>query len=176
MNQTDEEREAARNAPNTWRPPASKAGFLERVFGIKSVAGKIGCLSPLFIPVLLIGYCSHRSTESNRAAAQEEVVQKASDDAAYQDSVRTGAVCEDGPNGLNTGFQLNVMRQLKDPDSFSHIGTVITPATEGGGYDALMRFRSKNSFGGYVVGAAVGKLYVAERGICEARRVQLISQ
>ncbi len=173
MNQTDEERKAARNAPNTWRPPASKAGFLERVFGIKSVAGKIGCMSPLLIPVLLIGYCSHRSAESNRVAAQAEAVQKASDEAAYQERVRTGAVCEDGPNGLNTAFQMNVMRRLKDPDSFQHIGTVITPATKGDGYDALMRYRSKNSFGASVVGTAVGKLYVAEPNVCEVRSFEI---
>lgn len=85
MKQADEKRESARNAPNTWRPPASDRGFLERVFGITTVAGRIGCMSPLLVPVLLIGYCSHRSSESDRDAdahARAEAAQQAVKDAA----------------------------------------------------------------------------------------------
>jgi hypothetical protein len=172
MDQNDSKQDMGEKGSVNEPKLSPNAGWLERAFGITSTAGKIGCMSPLFVPLLLIGYCSYRSAESNRAAAQAEVVQRAADEAAYQESVRTGKVCEDGPNGLNTSFQMNVMRELKDPDSFEHLGTVLTPA-KNGEYDALMRFRSKNSFGGYVVGTAIGKLYVAERGICETRRVQV---
>ncbi|WP_267396775.1 MULTISPECIES: hypothetical protein [unclassified Sphingomonas] len=75
---------------------------------------------------------------------------------------------------MNTALQLKVLSQLKDPDSFEHMGTVVSPSKEGG-YDALMRFRSRNAFGGYVIGTVVAKLYVAERGVCEVRSMEVES-
>lgn len=136
----------------------------------------MGCFASvaavIAIPIVGVSYCSHQATENARRAAVEETkldaVEAAADEAQYQDTVRTGKVCEDGPDGLNTALQLNVLRQLKDPDSFEHMGTVIIPPRKGG-YDALMRFRSRNSFGGFAIGTAVANLYVAERGVCEVR-------
>ena len=176
MDQTEEQRVAAKNAPNDWRPPSSGPGWLERVFGINTFAGRMGCFASaaaiIAIPIVGVSYCSHQATENARLAAVEkakvDAVEAAADEARYQDTVRTGKVCEDGPNGLNTALQLNVLRQLKDPDSFEHMGTVIVPSRKGG-YDTLMRFRSRNSFGGYAIGTAVANLYVAERGVCEVR-------
>lgn len=172
VNQTTNNERKVEHYPDAQRLDDS-VGFLNRVFGIKTVAGEVGCLAAIVavaaIPFLGMASCSNQMAESNRAAAEHAKIQQAADEAAYQQSVRTGAVCEDGPNGLNTAFQLNVMRRLKDPDSFQHIRSVIVPSGKSGQYDAFMQFRSKNSFGGYTVGSAVGTLYVAERGVCEVR-------
>ncbi len=175
MNRTEEQQLAAKSAPNEWRPPSSQPGWLERAFGITSFAGRLGCLASAAaitaIPIAGVSYCSHQATERARVAA---VVNAAADEASYQETVRTGKVCEDGPNGMNTALQLKVLSQLKDPDSFEHMGTVVSPSKEGG-YDALMRFRSRNAFGGYVIGTVVAKLYVAERGVCEVRSMEVES-
>jgi hypothetical protein len=188
MDQTEEEHLTSKDAPIDWSVPKKSAyvappsgpSWLERVFGIKTLTGRLGCYgSVLFVvitPVVGVSYCSSQMAENARIAAEqqakEDAVKKSADEASYKESVRTGAVCEDGPKGLNTAFQLNVLRQLKDPESFEHMGTVITPSKKGG-YDALMRFRSRNSFGGYVVGTAIGTLYVAEHGVCEVRSFQI---
>lgn len=42
---------------------------------------------------------------------------------------------------------------MKDPDSFEHISTRVT-AVQNGQHIAIMSYRSKNSFGGYVVATA----------------------
>lgn len=172
----------AASGADAWRIPAAKTtkdqgpGWLERVFGINTRGGKLGCLGTvaavIALPIMGVSYCSYQAAEQTRLAeeqkAKDDAVQAERDEQSYKASVASGAVCVDGPDGLNTAFELNVKRRLKDPDSFEHMGTVITPSKKGG-YDALMRFRSRNSFGGYAVGTAIGHLYVAERGVCEVR-------
>lgn len=122
----------------------------------------------------MLSFCSEQSKENARIAAQEAADKAKEQEAHYQERVRNGSVCADGPDDLNTSLELNVKRDLKDPSSFEHMGTVITPAKNGKGYDALMRFRSKNSFGGYAVGTAVANLYLAEKDLCEVSTYKII--
>lgn len=122
----------------------------------------------------MLSFCSEQSKENARIAAQEAADKAKEEEAHYQERVRNGSVCADGPDDLNTSLELNVKRDLKDPSSFEHMGTVIAPAKNGKGYDALMRFRSKNSFGGYAVGSAVAKLYLAEKDLCEVSTYKII--
>ncbi len=122
----------------------------------------------------MLSFCSERSKENARIAAQEAADKAKEEEAHYQERVRNGSVCADGPDDLNTSLELNVKRDLKDPSSFEHMGTVITPAKNSKGYDALMRFRSKNSLGGYAVGTAVAKLYLAEKNLCEVSAFKVI--
>ncbi|MFN3776601.1 hypothetical protein [Sphingomonas parapaucimobilis] len=122
----------------------------------------------------MLSFCSEQSKENARIAAQEAADNAKEEDARYQERVRNGSVCADGPDDLNTSLEWNVKRSLKEPSSFEHMGTVITPAKNGKGYDALMRFRSKNSFGGYAVGTAVAKLYLAEKGLCQVSKFEII--
>lgn len=148
-----------------------------RIFADEGPAAKWGCIgmAALFVmlPIFGLSYCHNQSSERERVAAEEDREKAKQDDARYQQRVKTGEVCSDGPNGAVTAFELNVQRQLKDPDSFEHIGTVITPAKDGYGYDALMRFRSANSFGAKVVGTAVGRLYLSEPNTCEVRSFEV---
>jgi hypothetical protein len=150
-----------------------KAGTkTNKIFADEGPGTKWGCLGSVALLIAVasggVAFCNHETAERARVDALQRAEEAKEEEAHYQDRVRSGQVCADGPNDLNTALELNVKRQLKDPDSFEHIGTVITPSPKGG-YDALMRFRSRNSFGGYVVGTAVATLYVAERGVCEVR-------
>lgn len=148
-----------------------------KIFADEGPGAKWSCLGSLALLLAMAGggvaFCNHEAAERARVDAEQKAKEEQEEKARYQDRLRSGQVCADGANDLNTAFELNVKRQLKDPDSFEHMGTVITPA-RGGGYDALMRFRSKNSFGGYVVGTAVAKLYVAERNLCEVRSFSIL--
>ncbi len=45
----------------------SSEGWLARTFGITSAAGKFGCISSLFIPLILVGYCSYQSEQPDNA-------------------------------------------------------------------------------------------------------------
>lgn len=155
-------------------------GFLERVFGIKSSAGKGGCLVVALVPVFVVGagvrYCAVRSAENERIAEIQKVEEAKADEAAYQERVKTGQVCVDGMDDLNFALRDRVKHVLKDPDSFQHIGSGITPSPDGHSYDAIMRYRAKNSFGGYVVGTAVAQLYLAERNVCKVQTFRILER
>lgn len=147
------------------------------IFDTSGLGGKWGCtgatLAVLLVAASGIGFCSHQIAESNRLKTEKEAAEQRAEEARYQERVRTGEVCADGPNNLNVPFQLHVKRVLKDPDSFEHIGTVITPSGDGRHYDALMRYRARNSLGGITIGTAIAKLYVAERNVCEVRSFRI---
>ncbi|RYF19187.1 MAG: hypothetical protein EOO77_10505 [Oxalobacteraceae bacterium] len=155
---------------NPWRINKSKKS--PRIFADEGPGAKWSCLGSVALLIAVAGggiaFCNHETAERARVDALQKAEEAKEEEAHYQDRVRSGQVCADGPSDLDTALELNVKRQLKDPDSFEHMGTVITPSSKGG-YDALMRYRAKNSLGGYVVGTAVATLYVAERGVCEVR-------
>lgn len=98
MDQNDSKADVGEPGSTNEPKLSPNAGWLERTFGITSTAGKIGCMSPLLVPLLLIGYCSYRSAESNRAdeaqaraeAAQGAVDELASNPAPYQPSKFAG--------------------------------------------------------------------------------------
>ncbi|MCC2975709.1 hypothetical protein LK533_03340 [Sphingomonas sp. PL-96] len=181
---TTEELERCRHCKAVLRPgdqpngSAAGDGFFARNFADEGAKGVIGCavmaLVPMFLLVGGVSYCSNQSAEKERIAAQEAAAQAKVDEERYQESVRTGQVCADGPNDAVTALELNVQRRLKDPGSYHHLGTVIRPAENGRGYDALMRYRSRNSFGGYVTGTVAAKLYLAERNVCEVASFDVI--
>lgn len=58
-----------------------------------------------------------------------------------------------------------VEERLRDPDSFEHIETRITPVNENGEHMLIMKYRAKNGFGGMSVGAAMATI---ENSDCSA--------
>lgn len=118
--------------------------------------------------------CNHEAANNARIEAKHKADEQKEEDTRYAERVKSGEVCADGPNDLNTAFELNVKRHLKDSESFEHLGTVIKPIAGSSEYDALMRYRARNSFGALTVGTAVGKLYVVEKNICEVRSFKII--
>jgi hypothetical protein len=74
-----------------------------------------------------------------------------------QEQKTKGFHCLSGWDGSHSGLVDAVKAQLRDPDSFEHDETRVTPAT-GGAHTIYMKFRSRNGFGGLNVGVAQGKV------------------
>lgn len=151
-----------------------------RIFADEGPGAKWGCLGAAALLVALAGggvaFCNHEFAERARIESEQAAAEKKEEVARYQERVKSGQVCADGSNDLNTALELSVKRSLKDPNSFEHIGTVIKPAGDGVTYDALMRYRARNSFNGYVVSTVLGKLYLSEPGVCDVRSYKVLQQ
>ena len=91
--------------------------------------------------------------EARRATRAAEKDEKARRLAAEQKEHRhSGFHCLSGWNGAHSKLLRHFRANgIKDPDSFEHIRTTITP-NENGWHRLRMDFRARNSFGGMVVG------------------------
>ncbi|WP_085446507.1 zinc ribbon domain-containing protein [Magnetofaba australis] len=67
---------------------------------------------------------------------------------------RNGRHCLSSWDGTHKDVVKYVKQRLKDPGSFEHIETFIFPSNERGIHRLTMKYRAKNSFGGFVVGRA----------------------
>jgi hypothetical protein len=79
--------------------------------------------------------------QAKAAKAQADVIQKAEDK-------RKGFHCLSGWNGAYRPLESYVKERLRDPDSYDHIETRITPVNEKGEHVLVMKYRAKNGFGG----------------------------
>ena len=59
---------------------------------------------------------------------------------------------------------------MKDPDSFEHIETKITPVKDDGTHVLFMKYRAKNRFGGYNIGNATA---IINNANCDATLVSI---
>ena len=66
--------------------------------------------------------------------------------------------CRNLWDGHHTGFEGLIKERLKDPDSMQIISTDIGSSQPGEFRTIAMEYRARNSFGGMVVGKAVGKV------------------
>ena len=80
--------------------------------------------------------------------------EKAAKDAENARNKEAGFHCLSGWDGSHRAVINAVKGQLKDPDSFEHIKTKITPINEAKEHTLFMEYRANNSFGGKVVGTA----------------------
>lgn len=70
-----------------------------------------------------------------------------------------GFHCLSSGDGSHTGIVREVKAGLRDPDSFEHVDTLITPVQpETGLHGVTMTFRARNGFGGMNVGTAIGEV------------------
>lgn len=99
----------------------------------------------LFI-FFFIKFCVPSPETTEEIAAREA---KAAEDR------RKGFHCLSGWDGSHPKFKREVVDRLRDPDSFEHIETRVTPVNDGK-HTIVMEYRAKNGFGGMVVGAAAG--------------------
>ena len=63
---------------------------------------------------------------------------------------RKGLHCLSSWDGSNRSVVTNVKYKMKDPKSFDHISTSITPVSNGQ-HTVIMSYRGRNGFGGMVV-------------------------
>lgn len=68
-----------------------------------------------------------------------------------------GFHCLSAWDGSHREVVRRVERRLRDPDSFEHIETKITP-NQNGKHRLIMEYRARNGFGGMTVGTAVATI------------------
>lgn len=66
-----------------------------------------------------------------------------------------GFHCLSAWDGSHNAFKRAVKEQLRNPKSFEHIETLVSPNVAGE-HKILMKFRAENGFGGMTIGQAVG--------------------
>jgi hypothetical protein len=71
---------------------------------------------------------------------------------APTDDQRAGFHCLSNWNGAHRDLNAAVVATLRDPDSFQHIETRITPMNPDGTHLLFMDYRARNGFGGMNIG------------------------
>jgi hypothetical protein len=97
-----------------------------------------------------------RRLEEERQASEREAERSAAA-AETEDNRRRGFHCLSGWDGSHTGFKRQVTSMMRNPSSFEHISTRVTPVNAEGVHTVLMEYRAENGFGGMSVGSAVGE-------------------
>lgn len=107
-------------------------------------AGTIGCGVLALFAVLFLAFCTGGGDGSSTTSSADSAEDRSK-----------GFHCLSGWDGSHRGFVDAVKRQLRDPESFEHDETRVTPVVDGQ-HTILMTFRSRNGFGGMNVGTAIG--------------------
>lgn len=91
-----------------------------------------------------------------QAAATAEQAAAATAEAANREERRKGFQCLSDWDGSHRAMQDAVKEHLRNPGSFEHIETAITPLDDKGQHRVTMRYRAENGFGGMNVEQAAG--------------------
>lgn len=164
----DPPKAAANNAASPSPPvkPKKKAGCLYSFLWL------IGLLVGLFVLMVIVEMNKSPEQQAKEAAerARQEEIRKANDKKEAEEAkvkaaqkaiedrekMKTGMHCLSGWDGSHRGLVNAVKAQMRDPDSFEHIETRISPVDAQGHNAVIMQFRAKNGFGGMNVGIASG--------------------
>ena len=98
--------------------------------------------------------------EADRTAKEaRKAAQKASEEAAKAieeaENRRKGFHCLSAWDGSHPEFKRAVKEMMRNPKSFEHVETRVTPVSDGR-HTIMMTYRSENGFGGMTVGEALG--------------------
>lgn len=101
--------------------------------------------------------------ERQRNAAQEEEERRATSEREAEarqeaEKRRKGFHCLSGWDGSHSVFSRAVEQRMRDPDSFEHIETRITPVDSRGNHTLIMSYRARNGFGGMTIGSATATI------------------
>ena len=86
------------------------------------------------------------SAEGRAARLEREAVEAAA-------KKRWGKHCLSIWDGSHMELVMDVKRKMRDPDSFEHIVTKMSPVSEEGTHTLEMDFRARNKYGGMDIGA-----------------------
>lgn len=92
--------------------------------------------------------------EREAARAEEAAQEAAARTAQEQERRRAGFHCLSAWDGAHREFTRTIRAAMRDPDSFEHIETRITPVSAEGTHQLVMSYRARNGFGGMNVGTA----------------------
>lgn len=81
-------------------------------------------------------------------------VQTAKEAAEAAEKKRKGFHCLSAWDGSHRGVKRYTEERMRDPDSFEHIETRITPVNAAGEHALVMQYRARNGFGGMNVNVA----------------------
>lgn len=96
-----------------------------------------------------------RQEEANLALEREaEQAAKREEEAEER---RKGFHCLSGWDGSHAAFKRQVKSMMRNPSSFEHISTRVTPVSDAGTHTVFMEYRAENGFGGMTVGSATGE-------------------
>ncbi len=87
-----------------------------------------------------------------KARAKAEAAEVAAEAAAEAAKRRKGFHCLSGWDGSHREVKNYTEQRMRDPGSFEHIETRITPVNANGEHTLIMKYSAKNGFGGTTVG------------------------
>ena len=94
--------------------------------------------------------------EAEKAAKAKKIAAEAAAKVAAEAArKRKGFHCLSAWDGSHRGVKKYVEERMRDPDSFEHIETRVTPVDENGRHTLVMKYRARNGFGGMTVGVAL---------------------
>ncbi len=137
-------------------PPASDGpGWWDRVFddGQSAKRGFAGVLFVLIVGLLFL--TSHLAERAKASAIEQEAADRiASAEASVEASTsrNQGFHCLSPIDGSHPAIVSAVKRGLRDPRSYEHIETQITPIDASGKHQLMMHYRAANGFGGMTDG------------------------
>lgn len=115
---------------------------------------------------------TNAATASDADSAEAQAMKDAAAPAASVAGV-SGLHCLSQWDGSHRGLVEQVKRNLRDPDSFKHVDTAISPATKEGLHRIVMEYRARNGFGGMNVGRVEGAVFSHN---CEAVLLRSLDQ
>lgn len=89
--------------------------------------------------------------------AREREAELAAEQATKAEERRKGFHCLSGWDGSHAAFKRQVKSMMRNPSSFEHISTRVTPVNDAGTHTVIMEYRAENGFGGMTVGSALGE-------------------
>jgi hypothetical protein len=95
---------------------------------------------------------------------------KAAQAAEQAEKERKGLHCLIGWDGSHPIVMAFVQKQMRDPDSFEHTETRVTPVDDKGQHTFVMKYRARNGFGGMTVGTALATYSNSD---CEAKLLSI---
>lgn len=103
-----------------------------------------------------------KQREAEAAAEAKRLVKKKAAAAAVArkeaEKKRKGFHCLSSWDGSHRAVKKYTEERMRDPDSFEHIETRITPVNENGKHTLLMTYRARNGFGGMTVGEVMATI------------------
>ena len=98
-------------------------------------------------------------TEAARAAtAAAKAAAEAAKAEAEAAKRRSGFHCLSGWDGSHFAVKNYTEERMREPDSFDHIETRITPVDAEGYHLLIMTYRARNGFGGMSIGVTTAKI------------------
>lgn len=155
----------------TWDKPPPNQGpsWWDRNFDNGRHA-RFGCLAFLLTlcaaVLMLMSYCSNQRAEADKQQKAADSAAAAEQDKENAQNKRKGFHCLSMIDGSNTKVVDAVKRSLRNPSSFEHIETNITPVDKKGVHHLIMSYRAQNGFGGMTVGRVIARV---DPATCNAR-------